>query len=440
VFSSLLARLPLFFVGVIPFLFTPGTCLNLLILFLTFHYFFGAISGCSWTSWMKDLVPEERLGTYFANRSRLIQILNVVLSLSAAFGMDYIKSHHPEWEMTTYSFMFMLGGLAGIYGVIVLSKVPEPKFTAVKSHFFKMFKTPFKNVNFRNLMIFNSFWAFAINLAAPFFSVYLLKMLHLPLSYVVGFNILSQITNILFIRIWGKYSDKYSNKTILKICGPIYLLVILAWTFTTMPTVHSFTLPLLIIIYIFNGIAVAGINLAMSNIGIKLAPKQGDAIIYLTTRGMVNALFAGIAPVIGGYFADFFAKREFSWNFEWKAPDGNYILHTLDIQQWDFFFLFAFLLGIVALYRLSFVKEKGEVRKGIVMGEIVAELKKEIKTNAAVTGLRTFVYIPLSFYSAIKRKRRISSYKKLKEAAKDSAKVYKLSKESREEKFAKGYR
>lgn len=437
VYSSFLARLPLLLVCGLPFLFEASTSLNLLITFLFFHYFFGAISGCSWTSWMKDLVPEERLGTYFSGRSRLIQILNVVLSLVTAFALDFVRTKHPEWEMNSYSLMFMMGGLFGIAGVFVLSKVPEPKMQAVKSNLFKLFKTPFLNKNYKNLMIFNSCWAFAVNLAAPFFSVYLLKMLNMPLSYVVGFSILSQVSNILFIRIWGKYSDKYSNKTILRICAPIYLCCILAWTFTTMPTPHAFTIPLLALIYIFNGISVAGINLSLTNMGMKLAPKDGNAMVFLTVRGMLNAFFAGIAPVLGGYFADFFSTREFAWNFEWKSPDGVWVFHTLNIQQWDFFFLFAFLLGIFALYRLSFVKERGEVRKRIVVEEIAEQLKRELKINTAVTGIRNMMYVPFSFYTVMKRKRRISRYRKNKQSRLEPV-VYSLSKEEREKQEREG--
>lgn len=240
-------------------------------------------------------------------------------------------------------------------------------------------------------------------------------MLHLPLSYVVGFNILSQLTNILFIRIWGKYSDKYSNKNIIRICAPVYLLCFVAWTFTTMPGVHSFTIPLLVIIFIFNGISIAGINLSLNNIGLKLAPKEGDAIVYMTARSMFNACFAAIAPIIGGLFADFFTTHELAFNLEWKSPEGTTIFHTLHLQQWDFFFLSAFVLGLFSIYRLSFVKEKGEVHKKVVMDEIMQEIGKELTANAAFTGFKSMIYFPFSYYALIKRSKRINKYRRAKQ-------------------------
>lgn len=419
VYSSLFARLPLLIIAFLPFLFPSSLNLTLLIAFLFIHYFLASISLCSWNSWMKDLVPEKMLGSYFASRSRLVQILSVTLCIICAIVLDYIKNNYPSYEITTYSVMFFIGGIFGIIGVFLLAQTPEPRFRAVKTNVLKLFKKPLMNHNFRNLLVFNSIWAFAVNLAAPFFSVYMLQTLELKISYVVGFNILSQFTNILFIRIWGRYSDKYSNKTILRICAPIYLIVILAWTFTTMPKPHLLTIPLLAVIFILNGIAVAGINLSLSNIGLKLAPKEGDAIVYLTAKSMITAVFAAVAPVIGGLFADFFAKRELSWNLEWKSPDGNMLFHTLDLQQWDFFFVLAFIFGLIALYRLSFVKEDGESHAKIPVYDIVSELRREVKMNSTVAGLRAMIYMPASFIQVVKRKAKSFPIKKENEVFKD---------------------
>lgn len=414
VYSSFFSRLPLLLIAPLPFIFPAHLVLNILIFLLFFHHFFGAISGTSWNSWMKDLVPEKMLGTYFSHRSRLIQILSVALSFICAYALDFVKLRLPAFETNTYSIMFLVGGLSGLYGVYVLSKTPEPKIEPIKKNILHLFKNPLKTVNFRNLIIFNACWAFAINLAAPFFTVYLLKMLHLKLSYIVALTILSQLTNILFIRIWGRYSDKYSNKTIIKICAPIYLSCILAWTFTTMPDKHMLTIPLLIVIHIFSGIAVSGINLAIGNIGIKLAPKK-EAIVFLSIRSMINAFFGALAPIIGGLFADYFTTCQLTWNMEWKSPKGEMLIHTLDLQQWDFFFVLAFILGLFALYRLSFLKEEGEVHKKIMMTDLVAELKANIRNSGStITGALSMVYFPVSlFWSFMRNKHKTKPERKI---------------------------
>src|SRR5215218_4755269 len=160
VISNLFARFPLLIIGLLPFLFTTGTSIQVLIFLLFFHYFFGSVAGASWNSWMKDLVPEKKLGAYFSHRSRLTQTLNVVLSLAIALGLDYVKLHAPGKELIAYSCMFLGGGALGLLGTYILSKTPEPKAHLTKENLVKLFRKPLKDGNFRNLLIFNSFWAF----------------------------------------------------------------------------------------------------------------------------------------------------------------------------------------------------------------------------------------------------------------------------------------
>src|SRR5206468_5593732 len=143
-----------------------------------------------------------------------------------------------------------------------------------------LFTLPLRNRNFKNLLAFNSVWAFALNLATPFFSVYLLKTLGMPLSYVISLGILSQLSGILSFKLWGQYSDRFSNKTIISICAPLYVTCILLFAFTAMPGAQLVTLLLLLGIHVISGVATAGINLALSNIGIKLAPHK-EAIAYI---------------------------------------------------------------------------------------------------------------------------------------------------------------
>ncbi|HYH55146.1 MAG TPA: MFS transporter, partial [Anseongella sp.] len=398
---SIFARLPLLLISMMPFFLPANLGLALLILLLCIHYFFGAISGTSWSSWTKDLVPEAILGTFFSGRSRKIQIVSVSLNLAVAFVLDYVKANRPEDTGLVYSVMFFAGGACGLYGVYLLARIPEPRIYPVTQNLGRILRRPLRQRNFRNLLLFNGFWAFSTNLAAPFFTVYLLKMLGFPLSYVVTFTIISQVSSILFIRVWGKYSDMYSNKAVLLVCAPVYLICILGWTFTTFPQQHLLTIPLLVAIHIGSGIALSGINLSLTNIGYKLAPDKQNAVIFLSVRSLVTAFSAGIAPIIGGLLADFFASRELLLNLEWKSPRGDYVFQTLSLQSWDFFFVLAFLVGLFALYRLSFVREAGETGRKMLMKELATELHRDARELSTVAGLKSVLFLPFSFVAAV---------------------------------------
>jgi len=274
-----------------------------------------------------------------------------------------------------------------------------------KPFFFKLILQPFKDANFKNLIMFLGSWSFAVNLAAPFFTVYMLKRLQLDMSFIIALLVLSQLTSLAFLRIWGRFSDRFSNKSVLGVSGPLFMLCILAWTFTTLPEKYILTIPLLIAIHIFMGISTAGVTLASGNIGLKLAPK-GHATAYLTASSIVNSLAAGTAPVLGGKFADFFAGRELAWTLKYTSPTGELLIPTLNFQQWDFFFFLAFLIGLYSIHRLAMVKEEGEVEEKIVVRELISEVKRPLRNFSTVGGLRRMTQFPFSVVNYLKRRRK----------------------------------
>lgn len=357
VVCSFFARFPLLVIGLLPFIFSAGTSLAVLLFLLSFHYLFGAVCGASWNSWMKDLVPQNMLGTYFSQRTRLTQMVNLVLSLVLALALDYAKKHFPQYELLLYSVMFVLGGVLGMMGVYLMARTPEPMHAGIHENIFRLVSKPLKHQNFRKLLVFNSCWAFALNLATPFFAIYMMKTIGLSLSYIIGLSMVSQLASIASVKTWGVYSDRYSNKTIIRFCAPIYIFCILAWAFVPASATHLLTLPLLIFIHILMGISTAGINLSISNIALKLAPAE-DAIAYIVARNMIVALVPAFAPVAGGFLADFFANRQFAW-------------HGMKLQHWDFFFVIGSALAICSLRLLKNVAEEGEVRRDVFVYKMV---------------------------------------------------------------------
>jgi MFS family permease len=215
------------------------------------------------------------------------------------------------------------------------------------------------------------------------------------MSYVIGFTVLSQIMNFTFLRIWGRFSDRFSNKSVLGVCGPLFIACILAFAFTTMPERYIMTIPLLVAIHVFMGVSTAGVTLASGNIGLKLAP-EGQATSYLAANSIVNSFAAGVAPIIGGRFADFFATRQLSLMLRWIDPQRELAFETFHFQHWDFFFLFAFLIGLYSIHRLPPVHEAGEVEERIVVHELISEIRSEIRNLSTASGLREMVMFPFA--------------------------------------------
>ncbi len=86
-------------------------------------------------------------------------------------------------------------------GVYLLSRAPEPVTTMGDEKVLTLLSKPLRDKNFRNLLAFNSAYAFAVNMALPFFVVYMMKAIGLPLLYIIVLGLLAKSGSILSIRL-----------------------------------------------------------------------------------------------------------------------------------------------------------------------------------------------------------------------------------------------
>jgi MFS family permease len=282
---------------------------------------------------------------------------------------------------------------------IFLSQMPEPlmpPLAGAQPSLTRTLATPLRDRNFRQLVNFLFFWGFASNLAIPFFNIYMLQRLEFSLLTVIALNTLSQITNVLFLRVWGPFTDQSGSKAILSVCVSLYLLVILGWTFTTQPDRYFLTIPLVVILQVFAGIAAAGVNLTVGTVGLKLAP-QGLATCYMAVASLATNLGVGLGPLAGGLFADYFSERKLSITFEWISPTTMFQFPALDLTGFDFVFGIAFGIGLITLNTLTTIREEGEVGREVVLAELLAPTREMTRTIGAVPGIRLLSEYPFAY-------------------------------------------
>jgi len=384
----------------VPILLIPLLFLNRGVTFLMQWLFvaalIGAVAGPAWNSLIRDIVPQDTMGRLFSTRMVLGTAFALSLTLAGGYFVDYWRDWFPNQALYAYSILFAAGLLFGLAGLLAVGRLPEPTMPAADQGPLRdLLLGPLKDRNFRGVLRYIAFWNFALNLAGPFFIVYLLDRIRLPLSMVTMLVVTSQATNLVFLRIWGKLADRYSNKSVLRVSGPMFLLAILLWTFTTLPDRHALTVPLLFAIHVLSGMSAAGVSLATANIALKLSP-QGQAHSYMTVYGLAGAVTGAIAPMLGGVFADFFATRELSIQLNWAQADQAVSVYALNLKALDFLFLLTFILGLLSLRFLGKVAEQGEVSEKVVRQELLSETFATVRTVGTVPGLRHLIAGPVS--------------------------------------------
>lgn len=352
----------------------------------------GSVGGCSLNAWMHQLLAGEGLGELFSRRL----FWSTVLASLGALGAGQLVQHWPgDEKLHAYAIAFIAAGIAGFASIHYLGEVPEPRMqgTGPRTPLLEMLRAPFLDRGFRRVIIFMGSWNFASNLAAPFLTVYLLQQLGYGLGTVTTLWISSQVANALTMYLWGRLSDRLTNKAILAVAVPAYLGCLIAFPFTAIPEAHALTLPLLYLIHVIMGAASGGIGLATGNLGLKLAP-QGRGTSFLAAVGLAGAAAGGLASLAGGALAGWFSARELNVLVHWASASASHQIIVVKFQHWEFLFAISFLLGWYVLHALSRIDEGSEHSERQVIQQFVEEASRSISQLSPIEGLKSVVLFP----------------------------------------------
>jgi MFS family permease len=268
-----------------------------LIIFASIYWIFGMILGPAWSSWMGDLVEENKRGTYFGRRNKMAGFATF-----ASFMLGgYILQQFADKDMQYIGFVviFSLALASRIISFIYLTKKYEPKFRIIRAAEFT-FIDFLKQARFRNYGLFAlylCFMNFAVFLAGPYFIAYMLhdlKMNYLSFTIVTATAL---IVRFLSMPLWGRASDRYGNKRILSFSGFLMPLTPVLWLFST-------NILYIIFIQIFAGFIWAGFEIASFNfIFDTTSPQKRTTCIayYNVLNGVAIFLGAVLGSIIIKY-------------------------------------------------------------------------------------------------------------------------------------------
>jgi MFS family permease len=359
----------------------------------------GAIGGCAWNAWLRDLTPDDRMGRVFARRSIYATVTLMIAGLAAGIGLQ-LSGNDVQQRNLTFSGLYLVGCVSGLISAAIAARLPEPQMTARGENaprLSSVIRAPLANHNFRKLIIFICWWQFAVNLATPFFTVFLVNSLGYDMGFVMLLTIVSQLANALTLGNWGRLTDRFNNRSVLMVSAPTYIMCVVAMIGASQIASVDGRSAWLVGLHLLMGASLGGTTLAMTNIALKLSPR-GESTAYIAASGLVSSLVAGSAPIVGGLVADFFAVRQLAVSVSWTNPDATFALISLNLNHWDFFFLLSGFVGLIALHRLSSVEEAGDIEQKQMVRQIFAQTRSSINNLSTVPGLRALTEIPESIF------------------------------------------
>jgi len=231
----------------------------LLIIFFAFYVITANAGTPAWFSWVGDIIDEEHRGRWFAKRTFIFSIISIICTVLSAFLLDYFKKINQI--MIGFIILFSIAMLSRTISRYYLKKQYEPQIKIEKRSYFSLWKfikkAPFNN--FGRFTIFRALLNFSMMIAGPFFTIYMLRGLNF--SYITWMTIVisGTVFSLIFIKAWGKFSDKYGNYEVFKITIILVALCPITWIFHTSP------IYLILVPQLLSGIGWGGFNLAASN-------------------------------------------------------------------------------------------------------------------------------------------------------------------------------
>lgn len=259
----------------------------------------------AFTSWMADLVPPDHRGRYFGRRNMLAGLTATVVSLPAAWFLDLATKKHLFSNTVAFGTLFGIASVFGVLSFVCLLRQAEPPMRRTEGGaprglraLIGFYRQPFRDAGYRRLLEFSGLFSLGQFIAAPFYTVYALRVLNLDYVWLQVFGAISSLAALISMPVWGRLSDKFGAKPLLAIAVAGTATLPLGWVVTSCER-PVLTLVMLIINHLLGGLFWAGVGLVSFNLLIASTPSEGKSV-YVGAMAAVTGLIGGLAPVLGG--------------------------------------------------------------------------------------------------------------------------------------------
>lgn len=294
-----IARLMLLAMALLPLFSNQGWLLIWLLIGLNgLRAFMGNLANPAWTSIVADLVPDHIRGRYFSSRNMAMGMAALLVTPLAGrlISLGNGRFNLPELG---YQLVFFLAFAFGIVSTISYSRIQEPVrplLTTIRHHRGDLRRTLQQSPGFIGLIASAFVWNLSLQIAAPFFNVYLVNDFQASTTTIGLLASVSSLMALFGQQVFGRLMDEKGTFWVLLVCGFTIPLLPLGWVFITAPWQVG-------LINTLGGFVWAGYNLANFNMLLLLTPnKDRPRAVALYQTAVFASAFIG--PLIGGYLAD----------------------------------------------------------------------------------------------------------------------------------------
>ncbi len=283
---------------------------------LIFSSILNSLAYMAYLSWLSDLAPEEKWGTFFAKRNIAKLSILLVLPVIAGFGRDWLRNQElPTETLWIYVAVFCIGTLLQLGSIIPMLSLKDVMRGNIfrdeahtgnsKQKYKGHFLQAFKNRSLRYLLIHNWWLAFFNGLTQSVFFLFLFTKLHVGLGIYYLLVSTMQFVKIPVSKVTGNLCDRNQEKRVMLASLFIASSGLIFWILASENKWF----------YLFGAYACwgayAALNISGRNLLFKLSPRS-DNSFELSLFRQVSGLLAGLSGLLGGFWLTNLTETEFS--------------------------------------------------------------------------------------------------------------------------------
>ena len=284
-----MARLTILILALLPLFIGGLSIVWVAIILSVLRDAFGFIAFPAWMSVTADIVPIEGRGRYFGSRNFIMGIAGILAILFV--GELITHTSQPLGYQIALGLAFAIGVLSTFsFGKIRDPKGPSP-IKAGSSLSFKTIRKDMKlHPGFLALSLVMALWNFSLNIAGPFFNVFMVQNLKFTASMVGITSIVTTVASLFIQHRVGRISDRWGPRKVQIICMFLTPILPFLWIFIT-------KLWHVIILNSLAGVLWGAFNLVSFNFLLSLTPDAQRARYSAFFQILVMLALAGGAAI-----------------------------------------------------------------------------------------------------------------------------------------------
>ena len=235
-------------------------------------------------NWLMSLVENNKRGSFTANKEMISLISGMLFSFLMGAVTDYY-SNKGEIRIAFLISTIVIFTLMILHTLTMIFAIEKPSPTQNRKDLKHTVSELIKNKNILRIALIFALYYISTYISTPFYGTYIIGELGMSLKFASAITICGSVSRILVSKFWGKYADKKSFVAMIEKCFIFLSLSQICIVFCVPESGKvMFTL-----YYLLHGVALGGINSALTNLIFEYVDieKRADALA-------ITQAFAGV--------------------------------------------------------------------------------------------------------------------------------------------------